>query len=68
MKLSAPGAQVLGRFFDLPLHEAAVQLGISATAMKSACRFDPHVIYIYIYIYIYTHTPVQPHRTQDRGT
>ena len=29
---------MLGRFFDLPLHEAAVQLGISATAMKSACR------------------------------
>ena len=30
---------VLRNYFDLPLHEAAVQLGISATAMKSACRF-----------------------------
>ena len=36
--LNRPPPQVLGRFFDLPLHEAAVQLGISATAMKSACR------------------------------
>ena len=31
--------KVLRQYFDLPLHEAAVQLGISATAMKSACRF-----------------------------
>lgn len=30
--------KVLRQYFDLPLHEAAVQLGISATAMKSACR------------------------------
>ena len=30
--------KVLRQFFDLPLHEAAISLGISATAMKSACR------------------------------
>jgi hypothetical protein len=29
---------VLRQLFTLPLHEAAVRLGISATAMKSACR------------------------------
>jgi len=30
--------KTLQQFFTLPLHEAAVKLGISATAMKSACR------------------------------
>jgi len=30
--------KVLGELFNLPLHEAAGKLGISATAMKSACR------------------------------
>ena len=29
---------VLRQLFTVPLHEAAVRLGISATAMKSACR------------------------------
>ncbi len=29
---------ILRQLFTLPLHEAAVRLGISATAMKSACR------------------------------
>merc|ERR1719183_3381279 len=28
----------LSQLFTLPLHKAAIQLGISATAMKSACR------------------------------
>jgi len=30
--------EVLRQLFTFPLHEAAVRLGISATAMKSACR------------------------------
>jgi len=30
--------KTLQELFTLPLHEAAVKLGISATAMKSACR------------------------------
>mmetsp|Transcript_47677 Transcript_47677/g.149403 ORF Transcript_47677/g.149403 Transcript_47677/m.149403 type:complete len:162 (+) Transcript_47677:163-648(+) len=30
--------KTLQQFFSLPLHEAAYKLGISATAMKSACR------------------------------
>eukprot|EP00960_Hanusia_phi_P029555 748020-Hanusia_phi.AAC.2 len=32
--------KTLQQFFSLPLHEAAYKLGISATAMKSACRYQ----------------------------